>query len=48
MNVFELNHHLISDYSSYIRSFIQIRDKRIDEYVQNSLNRKPASELHLG
>jgi ATP-dependent helicase YprA (DUF1998 family) len=38
MNVFELNRHLISDYSSYIRSFIQIRDKQIDEYVQKSLD----------
>jgi ATP-dependent helicase YprA (DUF1998 family)/very-short-patch-repair endonuclease len=38
MNVFELNQYLISDYSSYIRSFIQIRDKRIDEYVQKSLD----------
>lgn len=38
MNVFELNQYLISDYSSYIRSFIQIRDRRIDEYVQKSLD----------
>jgi hypothetical protein len=32
MNVFELNRRLIHDYSSYIRSFIQIRDKRIHDY----------------
>ena len=38
MNVFELNRHLIEDYSSYIRSFIQIRDERINEYVQQSLD----------
>ncbi|MHB1044356.1 MAG: DEAD/DEAH box helicase, partial [Eubacteriales bacterium] len=38
MNVFDLNRHLIHDYSSYIRSFIQIRDKHIDEYVQKSIN----------
>ncbi len=36
MNVFELNRNLIHDYSSYIRSFIKIRDKRIDEYVQKT------------
>lgn len=38
MNVFELNRHLIHDYSSYIRSFIQIRDKRINKYVQQCLD----------
>jgi ATP-dependent helicase YprA (DUF1998 family)/very-short-patch-repair endonuclease len=37
VNVFELNRHLIYDYSSYIRSFIQIRDDKINEYVKNSL-----------
>ncbi len=30
MNVFELRERLISDYSSYIRSFIRIRDERVD------------------
>lgn len=37
MNVFDLNRHLIHDYSSYIRSFIQIRDERIDQYAQECL-----------
>jgi hypothetical protein len=30
MNGFELHERLIGDYSSYIRSFIRIRDQRID------------------
>jgi ATP-dependent helicase YprA (DUF1998 family)/very-short-patch-repair endonuclease len=38
MNVFELNRRLIHDYSSYIRSFIQIRDKRIHDYTEQCLN----------
>ncbi|MBF7081694.1 DEAD/DEAH box helicase [Desulfallas sp. Bu1-1] len=38
MNVFELNRRLIHDYSSYIRSFIQIRDKRIHDYTEKCLN----------
>ncbi|MCL6559930.1 MAG: DEAD/DEAH box helicase, partial [Firmicutes bacterium] len=38
MNVFVLNRHLIHDYSSYIRSFIQIRDDNINKYVQGSLD----------
>lgn len=33
MNVFELRERLISDYSSYIRSFVRIRDQRIDGLV---------------
>ena len=33
MNVFELRERLISDYSSYIRSFIRIRDERVDALV---------------
>jgi ATP-dependent helicase YprA (DUF1998 family) len=37
MNVFDLNRHLIHDYSSYIRSFIQIRDERIAQYAQECL-----------
>ena len=31
MDVFGLRDRLIDDYSSYIRSFIQIRDDRIQE-----------------
>jgi ATP-dependent helicase YprA (DUF1998 family)/very-short-patch-repair endonuclease len=37
VNVFELNRHLIYDYSSYIRSFIQIRDDKISKHVEKSL-----------
>ncbi|MGB8984466.1 MAG: DEAD/DEAH box helicase, partial [Anaerolineales bacterium] len=38
MNVFELRNHLIEDYSSYISSFIQIRDQRIRSYVDDQLD----------
>ena len=38
MNVFELRERLISDYSSYIRSFIRIRDSRIDALVTSCLD----------
>jgi ATP-dependent helicase YprA (DUF1998 family)/very-short-patch-repair endonuclease len=37
MNVFELRERLINDYSSYIRSFIRIRDERIDGLVSSYL-----------
>jgi ATP-dependent helicase YprA (DUF1998 family)/very-short-patch-repair endonuclease len=37
MNIFELRNHLIEDYSSYISSFIQIRDQRIRSYVDDQL-----------
>ncbi len=37
MNVFGLRDRLIDDYSSYIRSFIQIRDDRIQELVESEL-----------
>src|SRR5687768_8852387 len=37
MNVFELRNHLIEDYSSYISSFIQIRDQKIRSYVDGQL-----------
>jgi hypothetical protein len=37
MNVFELRSSLIEDYSSYISSFIRIRDKKIKEYVDQSI-----------
>lgn len=38
MNVFELRERLISDYSSYIRSFIRIRDERVDALVTSCLD----------
>ena len=37
MDVFDLRRRLVEDYSSYIRSFIRIRDERIQAYVQESL-----------
>ncbi len=39
MNIFDLRQKLIADYSSYIRSFLQIRDLRIQEYVEQELFR---------
>jgi len=38
MNVFELRERLINDYSSYIRSFIRIRDERVDGLVTSCLD----------
>jgi hypothetical protein len=38
MNVFEFRERLINDYSSYIRSFIRIRDQRVDALVTSRLN----------
>lgn len=38
MEIFDFRNHLIRDYQSYIRSFIQIRDQRIKEYVDQSLD----------
>ncbi len=37
MNVFDLRDRLVSDYASYTRSFIKIRDTRISGYVENAL-----------
>lgn len=37
MNVFDLRTQLVQDYSSYISSFIQIRDERIRAYVDEQL-----------
>jgi ATP-dependent helicase YprA (DUF1998 family)/very-short-patch-repair endonuclease len=37
MNVFDLRNSLIEDYSSYISSFIQIKDPRIKTYVDQSI-----------
>lgn len=36
MDVFKLRHNLIDDYKSYVKSFINIKDKRIEEYVQEN------------
>jgi ATP-dependent helicase YprA (DUF1998 family) len=38
MNVFDLRDHLVADYSRYIRSFIRIRDERIQEHVRACLD----------
>jgi ATP-dependent helicase YprA (DUF1998 family) len=40
MNIFDLRQHLIDDYSAYIESFIQIRNPRIHEHVEDELFRK--------
>ena len=37
MDVFDLRHRLVEDYSSYISSFIRIRDERLRAFVQESL-----------
>lgn len=37
MDVFDLRARLVSDYRSYTRSFIKIRDERISEYVDHAL-----------
>ncbi len=37
MNVFDLRNSLVDDYASYISSFIQIRDERIRDYVDEQL-----------
>jgi len=38
MNVFNLRNSLIQDYSDYITSFIRIRNPRILEYVNQSID----------
>ncbi len=38
MNVFELRKHLVEDYGSYVRSFIRIKDARVEEKVNQSLD----------
>jgi len=38
MNVFQLRDQLIEDYSSYITSFIRIKDERISQYVDEQLD----------
>ena len=37
MNIFDFRDLLIGDYASYIKSFIQIRDPRINRFVQQKL-----------
>ena len=37
MDVFSLRDRLISDHSNYITSFVSIKDKRIRDYVDESL-----------
>src|SRR5205807_8217039 len=37
MNIFDFRSQLIGDYASYIKSFIQIRDPQIRNYVQQKL-----------
>jgi len=39
MNVFDLRNSLIQDYSSYISSFISIRDPKIKEYVNQCIDK---------
>ncbi len=37
MNAFEIRRQLVDDYSTYIRSFIHIRDLEINRCVQEAL-----------
>ena len=37
MDVFYLCDRVIQDYANYVRSFVRVRDRRIDEFVQKSL-----------
>jgi ATP-dependent helicase YprA (DUF1998 family) len=38
MNIFEFRDGLIQDYAHYVKSFIQIRDSRIREYIEQELD----------
>ena len=38
MQIFQLRDQLIHDYAAYTKSFIQIRDQQIREYVEQSLD----------
>jgi len=38
MHIFRFRDHIIHDYATYIKSFIQIRDTRISEYAGQNLN----------
>ena len=37
MNVFDLRDQLVGQYSHYVKSFIQIHDKRIGQHVDHRL-----------
>jgi Na+-transporting NADH:ubiquinone oxidoreductase subunit NqrA len=37
MNIFSLHDKIIGDYSSYIKSFLNIKDERIKEVVEEDL-----------
>src|SRR2546428_797598 len=37
MNIFDFRNLLIGDYASYIKSFIQIRDPQLNDFVQQKL-----------
>jgi superfamily II DNA/RNA helicase len=37
MNIFDLRRELIDDYSSYVKSFIEVCDQRIHDYVEEKL-----------
>ena len=39
MDVFKLHHDVLQDYFDYVRSFIKIKDKRLEEYVLQELQR---------
>ena len=36
-NIFDFRNQLIDDYASYVKSFIQVRDRAIDTFVQQRL-----------
>lgn len=38
MNIFEFRNRLIGDYASYVKSFIQLRNSSIRDYVEGQLN----------
>ncbi len=38
MDVFELRNHLIDEYQTYITSFIQIKDERIREFINDQIS----------
>lgn len=38
MNIFDFRQQLIDDYAAYTRSFIQIRDQRLDHFVREQLD----------
>jgi hypothetical protein len=38
LDVFELRNRLVEDYGSYVRSFIRIKDARVEEEVRQSLD----------